>query len=116
MDLPFSVYLGWITVATVANASVTLFNAGWNGGGLGPVPWTIAMLAVGAGLGLAMAWLRRDVAYVLVLIWAYVGIWAKQASTPPVAQMALLLAVVLAVAAAWALRQARTSDLSAASA
>jgi hypothetical protein len=102
LDLPFSVYLGWISVATVANAAVTLVDAGWNGGDAGPVPWTLVMLAVGAALGLAMAWLRHDVAYVLVLVWAYLGIWVAQSATPPVAQTALLLALVLAVVAIWA--------------
>lgn len=109
LDLPFSVYLGWITVATVANVSITLFDAGWNGGALGPVPWTLAMLCVGAALGLAMAWLRGDVAYILVLVWAYVGIWVMQAATQPVALTALLLAIVLAVAAGWALWQGRVA-------
>jgi benzodiazapine receptor len=101
VDLPFSVYLGWITVATVANVSIMLFDAGWNGQPLGPVPWTIAMLVVGAGLGLAMLRLRADLAYALVLIWAYVGIWVKQAPTPTVATTSLILALVLVVAAAW---------------
>jgi hypothetical protein len=109
VDLPFSVYLGWITVATVANASVTLYGAGWNGGALGPVPWTLLMLAVAAALGLAMAWQRHDAAYVLVLVWAFVGIWVKQAATPPVAQAALLLAILLAVVAAWALWRGRSA-------
>ena len=107
VDIPFSVYLGWISVATVANAAVTLVDAGWNGGDAGPVPWTLVMLAVGAALGLAMAWLRHDVAYVLVLVWAYLGIWVAQSATPPVAQTALLLALVLAVVAIWTLWLAR---------
>ena len=44
--VPFSVYLGWITVATVANATQLLYFLGWNGGALGPEVWTVIMLAV----------------------------------------------------------------------
>lgn len=107
VDLPFSVYLGWITVATVANAAGTLYIAGWNGGALGPVPWTVAMLGVAAALGGAMLATRRDVAYTLVLAWAFAGIWVRQVATPAVAWTALGLALVLLAAAAWTLWRGR---------
>lgn len=108
VDLPFSVYLGWITVATVANVSIVLFNAGWNGEPLGPVPWTLLMLAVGAGLGLAMALRHRDIAYLLVLVWAYLGIWVAQAETAAVATASLVLALALAALALWLAWRARS--------
>jgi len=42
--LPFSIYFGWITVATIANATVYLVSIGWNGFGLDPVWWTVIIL------------------------------------------------------------------------
>ena len=51
--VPFSVYLGWITVATVANATQLLYFLGWNGGALGPEVWTVIMLAVAVAARLA---------------------------------------------------------------
>ncbi|HUV16548.1 MAG TPA: hypothetical protein VMW28_08320 [Pelolinea sp.] len=82
VKIPFSIYLGWISVATIANISQVLFFTGWNGFGLSPEIWTVIMLAVGAGLGILMLLRERDFAYSAVLIWAFIGIAAKQADNP----------------------------------
>lgn len=42
--LPFSVYLGWISVATIANISYVLVEIGWVGFGISEVVWTIVCL------------------------------------------------------------------------
>lgn len=79
VKLPFSVYFGWITVATIANACVLLVSFGF-----GHVPyadiWTIAVLVVGLGIASATALKNLDPAYALVVIWAYVGILTQQLS------------------------------------
>ncbi len=75
--LPFSVYLGWITVATVANASVFLLELGVRGGWAAPF-WAFVMLAAATLIGLTMLRRRGDVAFVGVLIWAFVGIAVRQ--------------------------------------
>ena len=80
VKVPFSIYLGWISVATVANISQVLFFTGWNRFGLSPEIWTVIMLAVGAVLGILMLLRERDFAYAAVLIWAFIGIAAKQAN------------------------------------
>jgi hypothetical protein len=94
---PFSVYLGWISVATIANFSVTLYDLGWNGGGISPAFWTVLVLLVATALGVAMIWLRKDLAYALVLIWAFAGIVVRQAETQPVAITAGIAALVIAL-------------------
>jgi len=96
---PFSIYLGWATVAVVANVSQVLYNSGWRGGPLSQPVWTVIMLAVGSILGLLMIFLRREIAYPLVLAWAFVGIWVKHGDVPLVAITALAAAVILAVLA-----------------
>ncbi len=107
VDIPFSVYLGWISVATVANATDVLYDLGWNGGPLAPEVWAVIMLAVALALTLAMLWLRHDVAYSLVIIWAAVGIAVKQADTPVVANAAWAVAVITALALLMPLYQQR---------
>lgn len=78
--LPFSVYFGWITVATIANATVLLVSLGWDGFGLSEATWTVIMLSVGMLIGVATLLKNRDIAYGIVLVWAYGGIWQKHTS------------------------------------
>lgn len=75
--LPFSVYFGWITVATIANATTLLVSIEWNGFGLPESTWTVIMLTVGTLIGTATAVRFKDIAYGLVLVWAYTGILIK---------------------------------------
>jgi benzodiazapine receptor len=97
--VPFSLYLGWITVATIANASSVLFTSRWNGFGIGYSGWTFVMLGVAVLLGAVVAWLTRDRIYIGVLLWAFVGIALKQAEVEPsVATAAWIAAAVTAVA------------------
>jgi hypothetical protein len=74
--LPFSVYLGWISVATIANAAAVLYRAGWASGGLGlsGQAWTVVMLGAAVVIAALMSYFRGDVAYLAVLVWAFVGI------------------------------------------
>ncbi len=102
--LPFSIYLGWITVATVANVAATLRVAGWNGWGIAPEVWTAIMLVVATVIGALVILRRADIAYGLVLIWAFVGIIARFPDVPLVAISAGLTAaivVVLLIIVAW---------------
>ena len=98
VKLPFSIYLGWISVATVANVTQVLFYADWSGWGVSPEVWTVIMLVVAAVLGLAMRWREKDMAYVLVLVWALVGIAQKQAASALVSNTAWVMVGVLALA------------------
>lgn len=78
--LPFSVYFGWITVATIANITVFLVYLGWNGFGFSNVFWTVAVLLVGALIGSWRMLQDRFVSYGLVLVWAYGAILSKHLS------------------------------------
>jgi hypothetical protein len=97
----FSIYLGWITVATIVNVSVFLLDAGWGGWGLTPEAWTIVMLIISVAIGLLILFRRGDLWYNVVLIWAYIGILLKQTAPPgdyvSIGFTALGLAVVLLV-------------------
>ncbi|MGL4624846.1 MAG: tryptophan-rich sensory protein [Culicoidibacterales bacterium] len=78
--LPFSVYFGWITIATIANIITFLVSIGFTGFGVAESVWMIIIVLVGMLIGGATIFLHRDAAYGLVLIWAYVGIIIKHMS------------------------------------
>jgi hypothetical protein len=105
---PMSLYLGWISVATIANTSDLLYYWNWSGWGISPEVWAVIMLAVAVVLGLLMALRRGDVIFLAVLLWAFAGIAVKQAGTPLVA-ISAWIAVALVVGgialAVWTKRQ-----------
>lgn len=96
--IPFRIYLGWITVATIANTTIVLYDLGWRGAPLGAADWAAFLIFVGTLIGLFFALRLRDVAYTLVLVWAFIGIYVKQGDAPVTAYTALTMAGVLAAA------------------
>jgi len=109
VDVPFSVYLGWITVATVANVTDWLYLVEWNGFGIAAQTWAVIMLAVASLLGLAMTITRRDAGYLSVLVWAFIGIALKQTTSAMVVTSAWVSAGVMLVLAAYSLSRRQTS-------
>lgn len=98
VGLPFSVYLGWITVATIANVSQMLYWAGYRGDPLGEPLWAVIILAAGVVLAALMLWREADWAYALVIVWAYAGIAVGQSNTiAVVAALAGAIGVVLMI-------------------
>lgn len=78
--IPFNVYFGWITIATIANITAFLVSVDWGGFGISALTWTIVILIAGAGIGILQLYKSRSVSYGLVLVWAYFGIWLKHSS------------------------------------
>jgi hypothetical protein len=105
VDYPFSMYLGWISVATIANITDYLYSIGWSGAGIAPQVWAVIMLAVATLLGLLMALRHRDECYLLVLVWAFAGIAVRQAGTPLVAYSAWVAAAASLALAAYSVVQ-----------
>jgi translocator protein len=101
VHIPFSIYLGWISVATIANVSALLSTPNglsWSGWGISPAAWTIIVMAVAMLLAFLMAAIRQDTAYNLVIIWALSGIGVKQVATSPlVGIMAFIFSGVVLV-------------------
>ncbi len=97
--VPFSVYLGWITVATIGNVTTVLYDLQWNGWGFSPEAWAVIMLVVAGGLSAVVALRRRDAAYLLVLVWALAGIGVKHSAVGVVAGTAWVAAAVVAILA-----------------
>lgn len=80
IGIPFSVYFGWITVATIANVTVFLVSINWGGFGIAEFIWTSIILLIGATIGILRMNKDKSVAYGLVLVWAYLGILLKHLS------------------------------------
>lgn len=105
LRVPVSVYLSWITVATIANATALLVSLGWKGGFIGEPAWAILMMTVAAVLNLFIRLRFRDLVFPLVAMWALLGIYLKFSGSdlPSSGLMqwaAIILIVVLAVVVA----------------
>ncbi|MBP1743802.1 MAG: hypothetical protein H6Q58_780 [Firmicutes bacterium] len=110
--LPFSVYFGWITVATIANATTLLVSTGFDGLGLTEAAWTVIMISAGAVIGIATMLRNKDIPYGLVIIWAYAGIIIKHTSAagfngqyPQVITAAWVCIALLVIAGAYTLKR-----------
>jgi hypothetical protein len=98
IHLPFSVYLGWITVATIANVTALLVSVSWDGFGIAPDLWTILVIIVAGIITGAMLLTRKDIAYSLVVIWALLGIVIKRFTDyTDIVLAASITAIVIAV-------------------
>lgn len=102
---PFSIYFGWITVATIANITVLFVSLGWNKLGIGASIWTMIILLVGLAISIATMMKNRNMLYGLVVLWAYIGIYIKHISAtgwnnqyPIVIATVTISAVLLVVA------------------
>jgi len=118
VKLPFSVYFGWITVATIANATALLVSTGFDGLGLDQAAWTVIMISAGAVIGIAAMLRNRDIPYGLVIIWAYAGIIIKHTSAagfngqyPQVIMAAWICIGLIAAAAAYLLIRGGKNEL-----
>jgi benzodiazapine receptor len=78
IQLPFSTYLGWITIASIANVATTLVSLNWDGFGIAPQTWASAIIVIALLLASIVIIKRRDIAYSLVIAWAFIGISAAQ--------------------------------------
>jgi hypothetical protein len=98
VHLPFSVYLGWITIATIANVTALLVDINWDGFGLSQIFWTYFVIIVAIILTTLILFKRKDVAYAAVVVWASYGIYAKQITqNTPVAVIALIAVIIVSL-------------------
>lgn len=95
LSTSLNVYLGWICVATIANATALLVTAGWNGFGLDPQVWTVVVILAGLVVALTLIYLRNAVAAPLVVIWAYFGIVLKRTAVDPDQTRAVWMAAAI---------------------
>lgn len=105
--LPFSVYLGWITVATIANVAQSLDAVGFDAFGVDPPLVASGVLLFGLAIALTYVWRFSDSAFGCVIVWAYVGIAVREAATPIVPVVASLGAAIVAALVVWTVARTR---------
>ncbi|MFX1498822.1 MAG: hypothetical protein ACFFBH_14960 [Promethearchaeota archaeon] len=101
VHIPFSVYLGWITVATIANVTALLVTFGVPNGVTFPsllaIILTIVVIAIVVIITLLMLLLRKDIAYSLVVVWASLGILLKQLPLNLTIAITALIAMIIII-------------------
>jgi hypothetical protein len=95
IHLPISIYLGWISVASIVNVAIGLHSLNWDGWGIDSSVWTVMMMTIASFIAAVVSLQRRDTAYVLVIVWALVAIAIRQANTPLIMVTGWVLAIVL---------------------
>lgn len=92
--IPISVYLGWISIATIANIAVYLVSIQWNGFGLSEAFWAVSLIVVGILLGFIFMLVHEDIYYALVIDWALLGIFLKRISEDVRVQSVIFTAIL----------------------
>lgn len=93
--VPVSIYLGWIVVAVIANAAVTLRAYHWGGFGIPGHYWAAVMIVVAGIVNVLVLLKKRDVFFSLVFLWAALGIIvARRAEMSPESDMVAVTAMV----------------------
>jgi len=100
LHLPFSLYTGWITLATLANVSAVQTGNGWDDIGLTAISWTLLKLAVAGAIGATVVLRFGDAVFILVVAWAAYGISVMQYATPVVSGGATTLSLLALILAA----------------
>lgn len=96
--IPFSLYLGWISIATIANVTVFLVSINWDGFGISSLVWTFIILIVAMILTLTVLNTRKDRIYPLVTIWALIGVIIRRyESYPELFILALIIISIISI-------------------
>jgi len=107
VHVPFSVYLGWITIASIANVAVTLVSVNWDGFGISPETWATLIIIVALLITIIVTATRKDVAYGLVIVWALVGIAVKQSENQNIVMITETSAIIVTITLAATILLAR---------
>ncbi|GCE19303.1 tryptophan-rich sensory protein [Dictyobacter kobayashii] len=95
LNAPFGLYLGWITVASIVNTAVVLANLGWNGAGISPIAWTAILLVIGTAVAVYVGLTCVDIAFLAVIVWAYIAILVKNSGTPAITITAAIMVIII---------------------
>jgi len=98
VHVPISVYIGWITVATIANVTAVLVTVGWDGFGISEQIWAMIVIIVATIITILILKKRKDYAYGAVIIWALIGIYLKRIASDPIYGVQNQIAYTAAIA------------------
>jgi len=87
VDVAFSVYAGWTTVASIVNVSITLMVNKWDGFGISSSNWAAVMILIAAAINILYLFRERNTIYPLVFSWASLAIMDKNGFDSVVGQV-----------------------------
>ncbi len=100
VHLPFSIYLGWITLTLLGNITYFLHAFGWDGFGLDQRIWAVVLIVLSVVTAELIAFNRQDLAFLAVFVWTLAGIAQAQYGVSPVfeaACAAIIFIVIIAI-------------------
>jgi len=97
IHLPFSTYLGWITIASIADVSVTLVSLEWDGFGISFETWAALIVIIALLIAILVLITRKDIAYGLVIVWAFVGISVGQSGNQNIVTLTQASAIIVLI-------------------
>jgi len=99
VGVPFSLFLGWISVASAINITIGLRHLGLQTAEGLSVVFTLVLFVVLVGLALIISRVFRDMVFPLVVAWALVAIWVvRLREVPELGWAALAAATVVTIA------------------
>ncbi|PSL42493.1 hypothetical protein CLV51_11221 [Chitinophaga niastensis] len=97
INFPFSLYLGWISITTIANIATLLVYAGWKASIHTQIIYTILMVGISTLLSVGMILLRNNITFALVSVWAFYGILIKRKAADVLEENAIIHSCIIAI-------------------
>jgi hypothetical protein len=97
IKFPISIYLAWISVATIVNGAIALEASDWSGWGISPILWTVIMLLTAGLITHFVVLPRLDFVYAGVFVWAAMAIAIKNSEIILISGTAIGLSISLLV-------------------
>jgi hypothetical protein len=101
VSVPFSLFFGWITAATVVNTFQWFSSLGFQVFGPSGTLTAALFIIVAAVIGVFITLRYQEVVYGLVLVWAFWGITFAHLSATPIVLSTILATFVLILAIIW---------------
>lgn len=98
VQVPFSIYLGRLSVATIANVTAMLVHFRWNMFGMTDIFRTIAVIIVATVLALLSLRKNYNIMFALVVIRAFIGIIIKRVQVDPVYARSIIRTLGICIA------------------
>ena len=92
--VPVAAYLGWIAVATIANAGNLLVSLGFTGAPLEPSVWALLLALVAGGIGAGLSRTLSGVAFCASLAWGLIGVLNRPSSGAALIGLYIALALI----------------------
>jgi len=92
--IPFSFYLGWISISALANLNVLFIDLDLNFFGFKEEYWTSSLIILGIFGTLLALYLNKDIWFTMILIWAFYGVYSKNILLAPTGNWVTLSTLV----------------------